>query len=406
MINTNTTQRTALAYVLKKKDLSFFRRLKPDMFITRLKDIYFFIDNFEKEKGFLPSFNLLKDYIKLKVKEKDELNYISLLESFEDIDTNDVNKNGLLEILIESYQLNVIDKHIETLVYKLKEKDKTAINLIKRIEEELSIVAKSATDVKDADYNPINIKLIEPFMKSMKDKNLMLGGLSIIGGLSGGGKSIFTLQQLLHSYKQGENVCLFNLELGNDETIARMYCCENQEYFKEVYGNPDYIEKIKQWKKEFFDRENKFYMNDQPYDIYELEREIRIRAKEGFKVFGIDYLNLVEMPTSKEEWKSLSSFVKKLHRLTRELGIVIIAPTQVNLTEVKEKDNKISITTRGSRELEFSATVLLFIYQNKDDFDNKVARIFTIKARNAQKNVYVAETNFHFMRFDDTGIIL
>jgi hypothetical protein len=92
--------------------------------------------------------------------------------------------------------------------------------------------------------------------------------------------------------------------------------------------------------------------------------------------------------------------------LTQELACVILTPTQVNIQDTKEKDGELKVTTRGSRELEFSATVFLFIYQSKEEYEEGMARIFTIKARNASKKTYVVKTNFAIMAFEDTGMVL
>lgn len=60
------------------------------------------------------------------------------------------------------------------------------------------------------DYTPSKIRTIDSCFESMRTHGLKLGGLTIVGGTSGGGKSIFTLQQLMYSYKEDKiNTCLF-----------------------------------------------------------------------------------------------------------------------------------------------------------------------------------------------------
>jgi hypothetical protein len=76
------------------------------------------------------------------------------------------------------------------------------------------------------------------------------------------------------------------------------------------------------------------------------------------------------------------------------------------MTDTKEKDGQLKITTRGSKELEFSASVFLFIYQTPEEYENSVARVFTIKSRNSAKKTYVIETDYDKMRVLDTGMTL
>jgi archaellum biogenesis ATPase FlaH len=236
-----------------------------------------------------------------------------------------------------------------------------------------------------------------------------MGGLVLIGGTSGGGKSIYTLQQLMYSFSVDKiPTCLLNMELGLDETIARMYSQATGKEFSEIYGNtsPSVIASVNSWKQKYFTGDVEFRIKSIRYSVSEIEHTIRTQAAQGIVLFGIDYLQITDMETSSEEWKQLSNLVRLLHQLTQELQIVIISPVQINFSDTKVKDNELQVTIRGSRELEFSSSVFLFIYQTQEEYKENVARVFTIKARNAKKQIYMLQTDFSRMAFIDTKIIL
>ena len=100
----------------------------------------------------------------------------------------------------------------------------------------------------------------------------------------------------------------------------------------------------------------------------------------------------------------MANLVKDLHALSVEHNIVILSPTQLNLT--KDKKGNIEATTRGSKELNFSSSLFLLIYQNKEEFKEGVARIIVEKARNAKKLTLMTKTDFEHMKFTDLGITL
>ena len=401
-------EKAVLKYILETKSLEAVAKIKPEYFSRPIPKVLFkalqsYIGTYHK----VPDVEVFKKKLEAKLPEAKQEIYFSFLDSLEDVELES-SFEELLGVLKDNYVVGVVDKNIEGLVLAAQSKNVEAIrHILKKLEGDIVTEEKLPEDVRSAEYTPSKIKLIEPFLETPKLYNLKFGGLVIIGAGSGRGKSIFLLQQLMYSYEQGENVCLINLELGLDETIARMYSMATGEDFNTIYGNtnPKVIAKVNKWKEEYFDRDNKFYIRNSRFDDQEMEAVVRAMEKKGVHIFGVDYLNLVEIHTE-EEWRGLTRLVKNLHRLTQELSLVILTPTQVNMTETKEKDGELKVTTRGARELELSSSVFVFIYQTKEEEDAGTARLFTLKARNAQKKTYVVETDFSHMKFKDTGMVL
>ena len=220
------------------------------------------------------------------------------------------------------------------------------------------------------------------------------------------GKSVMAMNQALHSYKQGNDVLYINLELSQNEAMARMLACELHVPFQDIYTDLDEREVTyyNNKKAEVFSRPNKFKMVNCGVDAQRIMDLIRDEHTSGLQLVVIDYLQIVENENYDEQWKFLSKFVKDLHRLTLELGICILTPIQIN--EVTEKNGNVSVTARGAQELNFTASLWFHLHQNEEEAKNNLARMFTIKSRHSQRKTYVLQTDFEHMKFHATGLFL
>jgi len=198
-----------------------------------------------------------------------------------------------------------------------------------------------------------------------------------------------------------------NIELPENEMMARMLSHYYMTPFSEIY-NPNLAPaEIKMWqdrKDEMFSRTNKFRMANTTLDSEIIKQFIIQEHATGLDMVIIDYIQLVENSSNIEQWKFIQNFVKELHQLTMKLGIVVILPIQINTVDVKEEEGTIKLTTRGSRELEFTSSLWLHIHQSPQEKQDNVARLFTIKSRHSAKPIYVCETEFANMRFNDVGV--
>jgi len=397
-----------LKRIFTTRNLAFLSKIKPEYLKFGLaRYLLKVVKSYVKKFGTIPTLEVFIAELSKTLPEDKMSVYQGYLEGLMDVEA-DITDDVLLESLKAQYIMLVADDKIEGLVEALGDKDISSVKqIIAELNSTLNVTEKTPENILDVTYQPSKIRTIRPFIQTMEQRGMRMGGLTIVGAGTGAGKSVFTLNQLMFSYSVDDlDCCLLNLELGADETIARMYCNATGAKFEDVYGNAGLVDTVEEWKQNFFSRKNKFHMRNIRYDVDEIVETIREQASLGITVFGIDYLQLVDSSGNKKEWEALRDLIRDLHELTLELGIVIISPVQINLEEVDEEDNKIKIKVRGSRELENSATLFLFIYQSKEEYENNIARIFTIKARNARKHTYVAETNFENMRFEDTGVVL
>ena len=399
-----------LKKLFNTKDITLLSRVKPEYFQYNMaSSTVKLLKNYVKKYGTIPTLEVFGALlIKVMPTDKAEI-YGAYLKGLMNVEA-ELTEHEIVDALKSQYVLIKTDNSIEELVNAASEKDVEKVKeLIRDLSSSLNSHEKTPEIITDVDYQPSNIRMVKPFLPSLVERGMLFGGLTIVGAGTGAGKSVFLINQLLYSYKVEKlNVCLLNLELGADETMARMYSCATGTDFETIFGNdnPTTVRKVNSWKTAYFSEENTFTMKNIRYNGDEIIEIIRQQASLGITVFGIDYLQLVDSVTHFEEWKALRDLVRALHTLTLELGITIISPVQININDVEEGDGELKITVRGSRELENSSTVFLFIFQNKEEYKENVARLFSIKARNARKYTYVLTTDFKKMKFEDTGIVL
>ena len=392
------------------RDITLLSKVKAEWFKYNMaKSIIKLLKNYVKKYGKIPTIEVFEALLKEKLEAEKASNYTSYLEGLLLIEA-ELTDVEVLDGLKSQYVLAKTDDAIEELVNASADKDSKRVKeLISELSQDLNVHEKTPEIMKEIDYQPSNIRMINPFLPSLKERGLLFGGLTIVGAGTGAGKSVFAINQLLYSYKVDKlDVCMLNLELGADETIARMYSCATGEDFSDVFGNTSskMVNKVASWKENYFSEDNRFSMKNIRFDGNEIVEVIRQQASLGVTVFIIDYLQLVDSTTQFDEWKALRDLVRNLHTLTLELGITIISPVQINVSDVEEGDGELKISVRGSRELENSATVFVFLYQNKEEYKSDVARLFTIKSRNSRKYTYVLQTEFSKMKFTDSGIVL
>jgi replicative DNA helicase len=404
-------EKLSIITILQRKDATLLQALSVNHYKRPAhKTLFKALQSYNKQFGKIPTIDVLSSAIQAQMEAEKASTYVSMLESFKDYEGELPSSEEIIKSLEDAYIIANVDAHIEQLVEASKAKDiETVKNLLSKLDNSVSTSTKKPENILDVTYEPSKIRVIDSCMESMRAASLKMGGLVLIGGSSGGGKSIYTLKQLMYSFSVDKiPTCLLNMELGLDETIARMYSQDTGKDFAGIYGNtdPSIIASVNSWKQKYFTSDVEFRIKSVRYSISEIEQTIRNQASQGIVLFGIDYLQIADLDVSNEEWKQLSNLVRLLHQLTQELQIVIISPVQINFTDTKIKDNELHVTIRGSRELEFSASVFLFIYQTAEEYKENVCRIFTIKARNAKKQIYLTQTDFARMNFIDTGVVM
>lgn len=91
-------------------------------------------------------------------------------------------------------------------------------------------------------------------------------------------------------------------------------------------------------------------------------RSIRDKARRGYKVFFVDYVQqLVQNTDEGKAEQMLGAFIRKLKNLAMELGVCVIAVSQLNRDKLNPRPMLSRL--RGSGQLEETANNILFIWR-------------------------------------------
>lgn len=221
--------------------------------------------------------------------------------------------------------------------------------------------------------------------------------------------TVALLKTAINNYRDGKNVLLVTLELPKKVMYQRLISnISGVEFGRIIKGivTPEEQALMDKAHDEFFNPDNEHYFKivDDSINDAELLNLIAVESQlNGLDVAIIDYIQLVEIGGNGDEWRGLSHLAKKLHKLTRTHDVAVITASQVNV-EGKIKGTILpNITTRGSKELEFSSTQ--FIHLDLEPETNGLV-MFTKKNRLNECRHVVLEKDFAHMDIRSTGMAL
>jgi replicative DNA helicase len=407
----NNYRKLVLASIFKNEDVSLLLTTKEDYFYDlKSKKIYqWTLKHYSKYKK-IPSIETLKSTILAQLRDKGEV-YSAYLDALDLVDVSSVTSEEVSDGLAEEYKVFYVDQAVRRLVDAAEEKD---TKLVKEVTSEISNVLSMdasvlPTPITDLEIKADSVKILDPFLPTMHNKGLGFSGVTLVSAASGGGKSIFALNQAVHTYQNGGDILYLNIEINSQEQLLRTVSKVGGIKFDTIYNVPldeSELMSLNEIKDNFFSQDNKFKMVNAPLDADTLVNIIESEVPSGLDMVVLDYVQLVENSTYEKSWEFLQNLIKRLHRLALKHKIVILTPIQINASEIDVDNNTIDITTRGSRELEFTSTVWLHIHQEPDEKEESVVRVFTVKSRNSEKHTYLVKTEFNKMTFEDTGIVL
>lgn len=218
------------------------------------------------------------------------------------------------------------------------------------------------------------------------------GGMHVIGGRSGLGKTTLMLNLTENLCKNGVGVGIISLEMDRLELASAIYSYMadiNSRKFKDKMTAEEWemvrwaSDKIRQWKLQIDDCSL--------LDIHALRHKARKMVKEGAQVLVIDYLQLLDDSCGENKKRSRAEAVAEMSRsiklLGKELTIPIIVGAQLNRQAATGEPGLHQLRESGAIEQDADVVILL---RQKDESD-KGARPVIIwnlaKWRGGQANV-------------------
>lgn len=251
-------------------------------------------------------------------------------------------------------------------------------DVLEGIERKTHINEKVGTDIKEdssAFMEEYTRRKIGESFKIWKSKYSSIGeytsgNLYTVIGESGRGKSVLTLEDVIHMAKQGANVLIYSLEMGWFETMVRIYTSLSSEYgiTKATFEGVDMdvgfnsyelrtgrlADEFEESFKEFLrDLNNKLEGNitlravdDEDFvdrSLRQLESDILATKADVVMIDPFYYLSY-ERNEDRTTGGAAASTSRKLRALTGRLGVVTIAITQADV-------HKKAVADDGVREL-------------------------------------------------------
>jgi len=403
-------ERIALAKLLGG-EIDLLQELDQTMFINKERKLYDLILEYYAGNSKLPNNTTIKAVIADRAPKQVVGAFQAVVDGLPD-DSKEVDSLALIEGLKGSRTLRAVDESIEQLVEAQRNRDFNEVKtLLSKTLEEVSlggIKIDALADVMDNDeiIHSVPSGFGEDFDDLLGNR---FSGVTLLTASSGGGKSVQLLQSAIEAFKEGQAVLFVSLELSAKALGARLkaYVCEiDFNLFIKDSLTAEQRAHVDKTMKEFWgDRTEDFKIVTEQLDDKELLAMVAVQAQTS-NVTGvyIDYLGLIGSSSAGDSWKSLSNLVKALHKMTISHGIVVCTAAQI--AEVKiENGQHVSLVSRGSADLVFSSSVVLYT-KKMDDSDEEAYVIYQVKNRYAKLIHSIVEGQLHWMRFKDSGIRL
>lgn len=227
----------------------------------------------------------------------------------------------------------------------------------------------------------------------MMTSGLQKSDLIILAARPSMGKTAFALNIAQNvALRANKAVAIFSLEMPKEQLVQRMLCSEAEVDTQRLKTG---LMQAKDWEKltstmNVF-AEAPIYIDDcagaTVMDIRAKCRRLMMETKE-LGLIVIDYLQLMSGSEKEDRFQQISSISRGLKTLARELGVPVIALSQLSRAVEQRNDKKPMLSDlRESGAIEQDADIVMFIYRdeyyNKEESDNRgKAEVIIAKHRN------------------------
>ncbi|NFO15200.1 replicative DNA helicase [Clostridium botulinum] len=227
-------------------------------------------------------------------------------------------------------------------------------------------------------------KELDELSSGLKEKDFI-----IVAARPSMGKTAFALNIGQAASKHG-SVAIFSLEMSRNQLMDRLLAAKCMIQFTKI-TNGTLNEK------EFLDISNgannlgtrKLFIDDEASLLSDIKAKCRkLKLQQGLNVVIIDYLQLirVNIKTNSRE-QEVSHISRELKALAKELGITVIALSQLSRAPEQRADHRPMLSDlRESGSIEQDADIIHFLYRdeyyNKESEDRNIAEVITAKNRN------------------------
>ena len=233
------------------------------------------------------------------------------------------------------------------------------------------------------------------------------------------GKTSFAMNIVENVALSGHSCAVFSLEMNKEQLVQRMLCSVAGVNMSHVAkGELNKTEWLKIVKAKELLANSKIYIDETAINTAQemLSKCRRIKAKNGLDLIVIDYIGLMDSPTSNKtdnRQQQVSDISRNLKIMAKELNIPVIVLSQLSRGVEKEARRPVLSDLRESGAIEQDADIVMFIHRpdkaknlkEKDFEDGKikqnVAEILVEKHRNGATGVIELYFKSEYTKFVD-----
>jgi replicative DNA helicase len=305
----------------------------------------------------------------------------------------------------------------ETKIFSLNDEASRTSNNIQKLDE---LIPQSIERMNEIAKNGSSLLGASTGYKDLDSKlqGLQDGDLIIIAARPSMGKTALSMnivENLVLNKDIPGGVLVFSLEMPAESLTTRLLASNakiDQQKVRSASMNQSDLKKFMESSSKLKDLP--LYIDDSsmlsPMELRARARRIARQEPNGLSLIVVDYLQLMQLPSSQENRvNQISEISRSLKMLAKELNVPVIALSQLNRA-VEQRPNKrpIMADLRDSGAIEQDADVILFIYRdevyNEDSEEGNKAEIIIGKQRNGP----IGKVNLTFLkeftRFEDFAV--
>jgi replicative DNA helicase len=244
---------------------------------------------------------------------------------------------------------------------------------------------------------------------------LRKGGLYVIAGRPGMGKSVFAMniaRNVLGSSNGRVPLAVFTLEMTGTELMLRMVSSDtliNARRIQRKLLSGDDLKRVKACLDVLGTTELRVFSHQAP-TVAEIRAQCQsiLMAEKGLSLIVLDYLQLVAI--SEDEVRELGQFTRGLKQLAIEFGVPVMLVSQLNRQVESRSDKRPKIwDLKGSGNIEQDADVIMLLYREdyytKERVTQGTSHVEVDVAKNRAGSDEVVRLDFHLdpLQFTNHG---
>jgi replicative DNA helicase len=198
------------------------------------------------------------------------------------------------------------------------------------------------------------------------------GQLWYIGARPAVGKSSFALQMMLEQARRSQASTMFSLEMDAERLIHRLWARAGMIDIRQAHRTLTEKERLAAGMREIRDAPMRIDDARRGLSVSQMRARLAsIHRSEPQQCAFLDYLGLLRLPDADRHDLRIGAASWALKGLARELGVGIVALTQLNRSTESRTDRKPQLSDlRDSGSLEQDADVVIFLHQPRADDPN------------------------------------